>query len=104
MLISSKSICIARFNLLTPGEGRACWAWESLAAWWVWGAGTGTGPSTSTSTSTGGRREEGRARGHVPGRLAAVQGAGSLLLRAARAPRMIMYVKRKVYVTHIKGV
>lgn len=73
---------------------------ERLAAWWVWGTGTGT----STSTSTRGRQEEGRAGGHVPGRPAAVQGAGSMLLRAACAPRMIMYVKRKVYVTHIKGV
>lgn len=71
---------------------------ERLDAWRVWGTGT------STSTGTGGRQEEGRARGHVPGRPAAVQGAGSMLLRAACAPRMIMYVKRKVYVTHIKGV
>lgn len=54
--------------------------------------------STGTSTSSGSTGEQGRVR--VCGR----RGAGSVSLRAACAPRMIMYVKRKVYVTHIKGV
>lgn len=69
--MSSKSICIAGFDLLTPREGAA----------------VGRGAAgTRAGSGTGGGRSAG------------------CQLCAVCAPGMITYVKRKVYVTHIKGV
>lgn len=76
------------------GGGSPCLHGGALGCWCQHRHSTDIGTSAG-SRSTG---EQGRVR------VRGCWGASSVSLHAACACRMIMYVKRKVYVTHIKGV